>query len=89
MKEPASLEEVLAKRVERLAEHRVTWQVLTAVSQLPDMNDRKEIEQALGLSPEELQKQLYLLYCNGFLDREYRFRQPVIKKITRGMLGNA
>jgi hypothetical protein len=82
---PASLEEVLAKRVERLAEHRVTWQVLTAVSLLQDMADRKDIKQALGLSPEELQKQLFLLYCNGFLDREYQFRQPIVRKAMAGL----
>lgn len=83
---PTRLEEVLTKRLERVAEHPVTWRVLTAVSQLPDMNDSREIEQALGLSPEELQKQQYLLYCKGFLDREYRFRQPVIRDIVLQML---
>jgi hypothetical protein len=78
---PSNLEEVLTKRLDRVMKHATAWKVLTAVSLLPDMYDVKILEEALDLSPYELQKQLTLLYYNGFLDREYRFRQTLVREL--------
>jgi len=83
---PASLEELLTKRLKRVSEHTIAWQVLKAVSVLTGMNDIKVLEQSLDLTYEDIEKQLSLLYYNGFLDREYRFRQPVMREVFRGML---
>ena len=83
---PSSLEQVLESRLERISKHVTAWQVLTAISLSPDPDNMKAVEKALGLSPEVLGKQLSLLYYNGFLDRECRFRQPVIRDVVLQML---
>ena len=76
---PESLEEVLKVRLKRLPRHATTWKVLTTLSQMHDPDDHEALEEMVGLSSEELSRQLSLLYCNGFLDREYRIRQRALR----------
>lgn len=83
---PSSLEEVLEKRLAGIAKHTDSWQVLTALSLTPDPDNTKAIELTLGLSSNDLSKQFSLLYYNGFLDRDYRLRQPVIRDTVLKML---
>jgi len=79
---PATFEELLKQRLERVSKHVTMWQVLTAISMSPDPENLEAIELMLGLSPDDLRKQLALLYYNGFLDREFRFKQPLIRDVV-------
>lgn len=84
---PGSLEEVMERRLKRLSRHVTAWKVLTTLSQMRDTDDHKALEEMVNLSSEELLRQLSLLYCNGFLDREYKFRQPVMRDVLLQILG--
>jgi len=83
---PTTFKDVLKKRLERISKHVCAWQVLTAISLSPDPENMKAVELMLGLSPDDLREQFSLLYYNGFLDREYRFRQPLIRDVAVQML---
>jgi len=89
---PASLEEVLVRRLERLSRHPNTWRVLAALSLEPSPDCQDMDERSLGLVHGELRNQLYQLHRygflvrNGFQGREYQLRHPAIGEVVRGMM---